>query len=83
MDVETVQASVLEAGRMLRADGADLILVEADPATSRIRLRLEVNGARCEECILPPGPLRDVISAAIARDLHEEFELVLEDPRVP
>ena len=40
MDDASVSAAVDELGRMLRADGADLLLIEADPKTARVHLRL-------------------------------------------
>jgi Fe-S cluster biogenesis protein NfuA len=40
MDREQVAAAVHEQGRMLRADGGDLILVDVDPHAARIHLRL-------------------------------------------
>jgi hypothetical protein len=40
VDPVAVAAAVDEVGRVLRADGGDLVLVEADPLTLRIRLEL-------------------------------------------
>lgn len=80
-DPTDVAHKVHDVGAFLRADGADLTLVEADPGTARIRVRLELVGANCEECVLPPPALRSTIEFALQRELHTEFELVLEDPR--
>ena len=41
MDQQAVREAVDEMGALLRSDGADLQLVEADPKTARIELRLE------------------------------------------
>lgn len=81
MDVDAVAAAVDEVGRTLRADGADLRLVEADPKTLRIRLALDVADAECAECVLPPDQLRLVLEDALARRLLGEFELLVDDPR--
>jgi Fe-S cluster biogenesis protein NfuA len=82
MDLEAVQAAVAELAPMLQADGADLTLVEANPATERIEMQLHVTDATCAECVLPTPLLEQVISDAISRRMPSEFELVLRDPRV-
>jgi hypothetical protein len=77
-------AAALESARALvTSDGADLILVAADPRTARIELRLDVGGAHCETgaCVLPGEMLRPLIEAALAQKLDGEFELRLDDPR--
>ena len=47
-DEPAVAAVVNELGRFLRADGADLLLVEANPKTARIHLRLVLDTVGCE-----------------------------------
>ena len=66
---------------MLRADGADLLLVEANPKTARVHLQLVLDTVGCEECILPPDMLRETITESLQRRIVGEFELVLDDPR--
>jgi Fe-S cluster biogenesis protein NfuA len=82
MDLEAVNAAIAELAPMLQADGADLTLVEANPATARIEVQLDVTDASCAECVLPTPLLEQVISDAISRRMPSEFELVLRDPRV-
>jgi len=81
MDRETVAAAVDELAGFLRADGADLLLREANPKTVRVHLALVFDDVSCEDCILPPDELRDTINAGLARRITGEFELVLDDPR--
>jgi Fe-S cluster biogenesis protein NfuA len=81
MDASTVAAAVDELGRFLRADGADLLLVEANPKTARVHLRLVLDTVGCEECVLPPAELRETINESLQRKIVGEFELVLDDPR--
>jgi len=81
MDEQVVAEVVDEMGALLRSDGADLHLVCADPKTDRIELELALDGAGCEECVLPPDLLRRMITDALARRIPGEFELVLRDPR--
>ena len=81
MDAEAVAIAVDEVGRILRADGADLLLLEADPKTLRVRLELRFDDVSCADCILPPDELAQTVSSAISRRVPGEFELLLDDPR--
>ena len=81
MDTDAVAAAVDEVARILRADGADLLLVEADARRDRIHLRLELEGVRCEECVLEPDALRETIEFSLRAQVRGEFELVIDDPR--
>ncbi|HEX4017183.1 MAG TPA: hypothetical protein VHX15_10640 [Frankiaceae bacterium] len=82
MDLDAVNDAIAELAPMLQADGADLTLVEANPATSRIEVELHVTDATCAECVLPGPLLEQVIGDALSRRLSTEYELVLRDPRV-
>lgn len=81
MDQDTVVAAVEETALLLRGDGADLILVDADPKTDRIELRLALEDANCVDCVLGPDHLHEMIFASLQRHLMGEFELVVDDPR--
>lgn len=81
MDPNAVSAAIAELAPMLQADGADLKLIEANPATARIEVVLEVSDATCAECVLPGPLLEQVINDTISRHSPGEFELVLRDPR--
>jgi Fe-S cluster biogenesis protein NfuA len=79
---QDVADAVEEMGALLRLDGADLLLVEADPKTDRIEVALELSGVDCEDCVMPPELLQQMITDAVSRRVRGEFELVLRDPRV-
>jgi Fe-S cluster biogenesis protein NfuA len=81
VDHDSVAAAVDEVARFLRADGADLSLLEANPKTARIHLALVLTDASCEECVLPPDMLFETIEQSLQRRVPGEFELVLDDPR--
>ena len=81
MDDESVTLAVDEVGRILRADGADLLLIDANPKTARVHVRLVLETVGCEDCILPPDMLRETITESLQRRIVGEFELVLDDPR--
>jgi hypothetical protein len=81
MDVESVTAALDELAGFLRADGADLLVREANPKTARIHLTLVLERVTCADCVLPSDELRDTIADALQRRVGGEFELVLDDPR--
>jgi hypothetical protein len=81
VDVDAVGIAVDEVGRILRADGGDLVLIEADPATLRVRIALRLDDVSCADCILAPDDLARTLRAAIERRVPGEFELVVDDPR--
>ena len=81
IDHDRVAAAVDELAGFLRADGADLLLIEANPKTARVHLRLVLETVGCEDCILSPDMLRDTINESLQRRIVGEFELVLDDPR--
>jgi hypothetical protein len=81
MERNEVAAAVEEVAHLLRGDGADLVLLEADPKTARIEVLLELDDASCGECVLPTELLDEIIGSALAGRIREEFELVLHDPR--
>jgi hypothetical protein len=81
MDPVVVAAAVDEIAGFLRADGADLLVREANPKTARVHLALVIDGVTCADCILPPDELRDTVADALRRRIADEFELVLDDPR--
>jgi hypothetical protein len=81
MDPAAATIAVDEVARLLRADGADLVVVEIDPKTLRVRLALEYDDVRCAECILGPDELERTVGDAIGRRVAGEFELLLDDPR--
>lgn len=81
LDPDAVAIAVDEVGALLRLDGADLRLLEADPATDRVHLRLVLESASCADCILPPVDLVEAIEHAIQRRSPGELELTVDDPR--
>jgi Fe-S cluster biogenesis protein NfuA len=80
-DPAAVAEAVADIAGFLRADGADLLVREADPRTDRIHLALVVEDVTCAECVLPPDDLRATIAEALQRRVPGEFELIVDDPR--
>ena len=81
MDEGSVVEAVEELAKLLRADGGDLLLIEANPKTDRISLQLVLDDVSCADCILAPDMLFDTVQQSLQRRIRGEFELILEDPR--
>ena len=81
MNPSAIVQAVEDLRRMLRADGADLVLLDADPKTDRIHLRLDIDDVGCAECVLAPDALRETIEQSLQARVAGEFELVVDDPR--
>jgi Fe-S cluster biogenesis protein NfuA len=81
MDTEAITAAVDETGRFLRADGADLRVVDVDPKAARVRLQLVFDGVECADCVLPPDALHETIVDALQRRVPGEYEVLVDDPR--
>lgn len=80
---EQVDAALAAARALVRSDGADLTLVEADARTARVVLRLEIGAQECStgSCVMPSPVLEVLLADAVARHLPGELELRLIDPR--
>jgi hypothetical protein len=76
-----VAEAVEELAAMMRADGAKLSLVTADPKTARIEVSLDLDGVDCMDCVLAPDFLEQMLTESLRKSVRGEFELVLHDPR--
>jgi len=78
-----IDAALAAARVLVRSDGADLTLVEADAKTARVVLRLEIGDQECStgSCVMPGRVLEALLAEAIGRHLPGELELRLIDPR--
>ena len=80
---QAIDAGVEAARTVVKRDGADLILVNADARRGRIDLKLDVTNLTCTDgtCLLPGRLLEGMITSKLQEHIEGEFELRLEDPR--
>jgi len=80
---QAIDDAVEAARSVVRGDGADLVLVEANERRARIELRLDVSSLHCDDgaCLLPGHLLEPMIMARLKDHVEGEFELRLQDPR--
>ncbi len=81
MDEAAVADAVAELAQFLRADGGDLVLVEANSKTDRVQLQLVLDDVSCADCILAPDVLFATVQQSLQHRIPGEFELLLDDPR--
>lgn len=81
MTLESISEAVREAGELLRADGADLLLIDFDAEESRVHVSVSIADANCAECVIPPDLLAVVVSDVINRNLSTPVHVVVDDPR--
>ncbi|WP_018636387.1 hypothetical protein [Parafrankia elaeagni] len=66
---------------LVQGDGADFTLVAVDPATRAVRVRLEIEDASCQECVLPRDFLEQVALDAFRRLVPAVQQVSIDDPR--
>lgn len=77
-DVDTVVESL---SAMFAGDGAALRLTGLDEQAGSVGLALSFDGVDCEDCVLPPGRIREVIQARLTAEVPGFSALDLVDPR--
>jgi len=76
-----IQSTVDDLATMLSDDGAALDVIVIDESRPFIELQVRLADLDCEDCVLPPQRLHDVIAAALARSAGEPVAVTLHDPR--
>ena len=79
IDVPGVRMAIEPLADALRADGADLVVRDAD--SQHITIELVVTDDACAECILPKDVLEVTIERTIGRSLGSTARVNLVDPR--
>ena len=82
MTETSIADAVHEAGVLLRADGADLHLVNFDATNSEVRVAVDLSSSNCADCIIPPELLASVLSDAINTNFGSPVTVLVNDPRV-
>ncbi len=74
-----LHAAIAELHRLVRADGADLRLVDHDAATGQLHLRLVIPDAHCAECVMPRAALESIATSRLS--VHGITCVTIDDPR--
>jgi hypothetical protein len=73
-------AAIEEVQAIVSADGARLDVLEE--TAGLVHFRLDLAGASCADCVLPPGRLTDVVQTSLRRRTGNDTLVVrIDDPR--
>lgn len=79
IDEATITPALDEARALVQADGGDMELVAIDDTTVSLRLVLE--GASCEECVMPREFLEQIVLDMVKQKAPAVAAVTIEDPR--
>jgi Fe-S cluster biogenesis protein NfuA len=68
---------------LVEGDGADLQLLEVEPATGTVHLRLCLDGVSCLECVMPRPMLEEIATKMLRQKVPGVTKVHIEDPREP
>jgi hypothetical protein len=77
---EDLDAAISEIQMIISADGARLDVISAD--VTGVRLAVDLSGATCADCVLPPERLREIVELSIRRRAGDDsLSVAIDDPR--
>lgn len=76
-----VDKGVAEIRSVISADGGDVALESADLESGTIDLRLILESAHCQECVLPRRFLERVATDLFAKATSARATISIDDPR--
>lgn len=79
LDEATIVPALDEVRSLVQADGGDMELVALDAETVHLRLVLE--NASCEECVMPRDFLEQIALDVLKRSVPAVGAVAIEDPR--
>jgi Fe-S cluster biogenesis protein NfuA len=75
------EVAVNDVRALVRPDGADFELVSIDEDAGHVHLKLVLEGAECEECVMPVDILQAIARDVIARQVPSVTSVTIDDPR--
>jgi Fe-S cluster biogenesis protein NfuA len=77
-----VEVAVNDVRALVRPDGADFELVSVDQDAGHVHLKLVLEGANCEECVMPVELLQQIAQDVMSRQMPGIRTVTIDDPRV-
>ena len=74
-------AAIAEISLLVQADGGGVAVDEEVEVPGQVRLRLDLEGVSCPECLLPPDLLGDMVETIVRRHLPQVGVVEFVDPR--
>jgi len=81
IDEATINPALDEVRALVQADGGDMRLVDLDGATGNVSLQLVLEGASCEECVMPREFLEQIALDVLRRKAPGVAAVSIDDPR--
>ena len=81
LDEATITPALDEVRSLVQADGGDMELVSLDGSAGTVSLRLVLEGASCEECVMPRDFLEQIALDILRRSPSGVSSVSIDDPR--
>ena len=81
LDEATITPALDEVRSLVQADGGDMELVSLDGSAGTVSLRLVLEGASCEECVMPRDFLEQIALDILRRSAPAVSSVSIDDPR--
>jgi Fe-S cluster biogenesis protein NfuA len=78
----TLEVAVNDVRALVRPDGADFEIVSVDEEAGHVHLKLVLEGANCEECVMPVDLLQQIARDVMSRQMPSIRSVTIDDPRV-
>lgn len=83
VDNEKLEAALAEFRPLLQSDGGDILLSGIDEASGTVEMRIVIGESACEECIIEPQMLREIVAEFFAgKNIPGVKRVQVSDPRV-
>ncbi len=81
IDEATLAPALDEVRSLVQADGGDMKLVGVDGDAGKVDLLLVLEGASCEECVMPRDFLEQIALEMLRRKVPAVSTVSIDDPR--
>jgi len=81
LDEATIVPALDEVRSLVQADGGDMELVSLDDSAGTVSLRLILEGASCEECVMPRDFLEQIALDVLRKSVPAVAAVSIDDPR--
>ncbi len=81
LDEATIVPALDEVRSLVQADGGDMELVGLDAGAGSVSLRLVLEGASCEECVMPRDFLEQIALDVLRKQVPAVASVSIDDPR--
>src|SRR4051812_42363603 len=81
MDIGRLAPALDEMRDAMKGDGVGLHLTKVDAHSQLVEVELDLSGADCAECVLPPDVVSAMVHAGLKQRVPGNYRIELVDPR--